>query len=42
MNGYANVVHTDFRARRSVQKYYEQPAHVRDRDGTENGKSPSL
>jgi hypothetical protein len=38
VNGYANVVHTDFRARRSVQKYYEQPAHVRDGDGTENGK----
>lgn len=25
INGYANVVHTDFRARRSVQKFYEQP-----------------
>lgn len=24
VNGYANVVHTDFRARRSVQKFYEQ------------------
>lgn len=27
VNGYANVVHTDFRARRSVQKFYEQPDH---------------
>jgi len=27
VNGYANVVHTDFRARRSVQKFYEQPNH---------------
>jgi len=25
INGYANVVHTDFRARRSVEKFYEQP-----------------
>mmetsp|Transcript_119742 Transcript_119742/g.211700 ORF Transcript_119742/g.211700 Transcript_119742/m.211700 type:complete len:542 (+) Transcript_119742:70-1695(+) len=24
INGYANVVHTDYRARRSVQKFYEQ------------------
>jgi hypothetical protein len=29
INGYANVVHTDFRARRSVQKFFEQPESQR-------------
>merc|ERR1740138_1590765 len=29
VNGYANVVHTDFRARRSVQKFFEQPQSQR-------------
>merc|ERR1719387_144976 len=38
VNGYANVVHTDFRAKRSVQRYYEQPVSVRDGNGAANGK----
>jgi hypothetical protein len=29
VNGYANVVHTDYRAKKSVSKYFEQPAHLR-------------
>jgi hypothetical protein len=27
VNGYANVVHTDFRAKKSVEKFYQQPDH---------------
>lgn len=38
VNGYANVVHTDFRAKRSAQRYHEQPVGVREANGAANGK----
>eukprot|EP00746_Dinoflagellata_sp_MGD_P144714 gnl/MRDRNA2_/MRDRNA2_77418_c0_seq1.p1 gnl/MRDRNA2_/MRDRNA2_77418_c0~~gnl/MRDRNA2_/MRDRNA2_77418_c0_seq1.p1 ORF type:complete len:730 (+),score=139.21 gnl/MRDRNA2_/MRDRNA2_77418_c0_seq1:92-2191(+) len=41
VNGYANVVHTDFRARRAVTKFYEQPDHkemIRERGDGPKGK----
>ena len=27
VNGYANIVHTDFRAKKSVEKFYQRPDH---------------